>query len=45
MNWSTCVRCDMAEADVFSVLVELAVSSTVLNVVLDLRITRVVIKM
>lgn len=39
MHW------DMAEAGVFSVLVELAVSSTFLNVVLDLRITRVVIKM
>lgn len=39
------MHCDRGEADVFSVLAELAVSSTVLNVVLDLRITRVVIKM
>lgn len=39
MHW------DMAEAEVFSVLERLEVSSTVLNVVLDLRIIRVVIKM
>lgn len=39
MHWN------MAEAEVFSVLAELAVSITVLSVVLDLRITRVVIKM